>query len=65
VLAIWSLYANPHVDLVDYTYWLAKQSAEKGTPIVRPMFMAYPDNPEYIDMWNQYLYGLDIMVRPI
>ncbi len=65
MLAIWSLYANLHVDLVDYTYFLAEQSATSGTPIVRPMFMAYPDNPGYIDMWDQYLYGPDILVRPV
>ena len=29
------------------------------------LFVAYPDRPEYIDRWAEYLYGPDILVRPV
>jgi alpha-D-xyloside xylohydrolase len=65
ILAVWVLYARIHADLIDYTYALAERAHVLGTPIVRPMFVAYPDRPEYIDLWEQYLYGPDVLVRPV
>ena len=65
LLAIWALYARVHTDLIGYTYGLAEEAHERGTPIVRPMFAAYPDRPEYIDLWEQYLLGPDLLVRPV
>ncbi len=65
LLAIWAFYARLHVDLIDYVYGLAEAAHERGTPIVRPLFVAYPDHPEYIDRWAEYLYGPDVLVRPV
>jgi len=65
LLAVWHLYANLHVDLLDYTYEQARLAHENGTPIVRPMFLAYPGRSEYLDLFEQYLYGPDILVRPV
>ena len=65
LLAIWHLYANLHNDLLDYSYGLATSAHEQGTPIVRPMIFAYPDRPGYKDLYTQYLYGPDILVRPV
>jgi len=65
LLAIWNLYANLHNDLLDYSYDQAARAHEQGTPIVRPMIFAYPDRPEYRDLYTQYLYGPDILVRPV
>jgi alpha-D-xyloside xylohydrolase len=65
LLAVWHLYANLHVDLLDYTVKQARLAHENGTPIVRPMFLAYPGRSEYLDLFEQYLYGPDILVRPV
>jgi alpha-glucosidase (family GH31 glycosyl hydrolase) len=65
LLAIWNLYANLHNDLADYTYEQARLAHERGTPIVRPMVFAYPDHPEYRDLFEQYLFGPDLLVRPV
>jgi alpha-glucosidase (family GH31 glycosyl hydrolase) len=65
LLAIWALYAQIHVDLIEYVYTLAEAAHEHGTPIVRPMFVAYPDRAEYVDLWDQYLYGPNLLVRPV
>ncbi|MBC7093329.1 glycoside hydrolase family 31 protein, partial [Candidatus Bipolaricaulota bacterium] len=65
LLAIWVFYARLHQDLADYLYALAKLAHEEGTPIVRSMALAYPDRPEYRDLWEQYLFGPDILVRPV
>ncbi len=65
LLAVWVLYARIHAELIDYTYALAERAHVLGTPIVRPMFVAYPDQPEYVDLWEQYLYGPNVLVRPV
>ncbi len=65
LLAIWALYARIHADLVGYTLTLAEGVHAVGTPIVRPMFVAYPGRAEYVDLWTQYLYGPDVLVRPV
>jgi alpha-D-xyloside xylohydrolase len=65
LIAIWSLYAQIHIDLVDDTYRLAQAAHENGTPIVRPMFLAYPDDPRFTDAFEQYMYGPDLLVRPV
>jgi len=65
LLAIWHLYAHLHNDLADYTYDQARRANEQGTPIVRSMALAYPGRPDYVDMWQQYLFGPDLLVRPV
>jgi alpha-glucosidase (family GH31 glycosyl hydrolase) len=65
MVAVWSLYANLHQDLIDYSYEQAVLSSLQGTPIARPMIYAFPDRPEYRTVWDQYLYGPDILVAPV
>ena len=65
LLAVWAFYARIHADLVDYTRRLAERAHTLGTPIVRPMFVAYPGEAEYTDLWTQYLYGPNVLVRPV
>jgi alpha-glucosidase (family GH31 glycosyl hydrolase) len=62
LLAIWSLYAQLHVKLAPYLHAQIQKSHDDGTPIVRPMALAYP---ELRDRWEQYLLGPDVLVRPI
>ena len=65
LLAIWHLYASLHHDLADYVYELVKRCHEDGTPVVRPMALAFPHRPELANAWEQYLYGPDLLVRPV
>lgn len=65
ILAIWSLYAGIHVALGDDLYDLAKASHAKGTPIVRPMVLAFPNDPRFVDTFEQYMLGPDLLVRPV
>jgi alpha-D-xyloside xylohydrolase len=51
--------------LMPYVYAQAKQCTETGLPMVRALFIEYPDDPGawYID--NEYLFGSDILVSPL
>lgn len=65
LLAIWRTYAKLHTALMDYSYKYAREAHTTGAPIVRPLFMAYPDQKPAYDNWETYLYGDDILVSPV
>ena len=65
LIAIWRTYAKVHASLAGYTHRLAKEASETGMPVVRPLFLQYPDQPEAWNDWQTYLYGPDILVSAI
>ena len=65
ILAIWRLYAKLHTQLQDYSYQHAKKAHKTGMPIVRPLFLSYPDQKQAWNNWQTYLYGSDILVSPL
>jgi alpha-glucosidase len=48
-----------------YTYTLAWQAANAGLPLMRPLWLNYPDDPRTWDMGSQYLWGDDLLVAPV
>ena len=38
---------------------------EDGTPIMRPLFYDFPDDPEAWEVDDEYLFGPDVLVAPI
>jgi alpha-D-xyloside xylohydrolase len=63
--AVWRMYARIHDDLLEYSYRHVKQTHETGMPVMRPLFLMYPDQPQAWENWQTYLYGADILVAPI
>jgi hypothetical protein len=52
--------------LEPYTYQLAQQAASTGVPVTRPMWLAYPEEPQaYTTAGSEYLYGPDLLVAPV
>ncbi len=59
-------FLNLRESLVPYTYTLAQQATATGTPIVRPLYLQYPDEQEaYARADAEYLYGPDVLVAPV
>ncbi|MGC5167999.1 TIM-barrel domain-containing protein [Luteimicrobium sp. DT211] len=59
-------FLNLREDLVPYTYTLARQATATGLPIVRPLYLQYPDQQEaYAQTDSEYLYGPDVLVAPV
>jgi len=65
LIAAWILYARLHDDLRDYSYAQARKAHVDGTMFVRPLVFSYPERPEYRDVFDEYLYGPDILVAPV
>jgi len=51
--------------LMPYIVEQAKQCSEKGLPMLRAMFIEYPNDPTAWMVEDQYLFGSDILVAPI
>jgi alpha-D-xyloside xylohydrolase len=51
--------------LMPYVYSQAKDSSEHGLPMVRALFVEYPDDPGSWLVDDEYLYGSQILVAPL
>ena len=51
--------------LMPYIYAQARQCTEKGLPMVRALFVEYPDDPGAWQIENEYLFGSDLLVAPM
>lgn len=52
-------------ELMPYFYTQAERAAAAGTPMVRPMFFAQPDDPSLREIDDQFMVGDDLLVAPI
>jgi alpha-D-xyloside xylohydrolase len=51
--------------LKPYIGRLSREAAQKGSPIMRPMFFEFPDDPYCCGLDDQYMFGPDILFAPI
>lgn len=51
--------------LIPYTYTYSRIAHETGMPIVRGLYLDYPDQEQSYTFKEQYLYGRDMLVAPI
>ena len=68
---------NPHVEpicrkylelryrLMPYLYSAVRECAQTGLPIMRAMWLHYPDDPAAVGRGDQYLWGRDMLVAPV
>lgn len=56
---------NLRYRLMPYIYSQAKESSEKGLPMLRALFIEFPDDPGSWLIDNEYLFGSDILVAPL
>lgn len=71
----WSFGEDNYPILVNYMRWreqlkpyvtdLMREASEKGTPLIRPMFLEFPDDAECWRVEDQYMFGSDYLVTPI
>ena len=59
-------FLNLRENLVPYTYSLAAQANRTGVPVVRPLYLQYPESQDaYAQDGAEYLYGPDVLVAPV
>ena len=58
-------YLNLRYQLLPYLYSVVKEASETGMPIMRALWLHYPDDSRSVESSNQYLWGRDILVAPV
>lgn len=56
---------NMRYELMPYIYAQAKESSEKGLPMMRALFVEYPDDAGSWLVDDQYLFGSSMLVAPL
>ena len=51
--------------LMPYTYTLAWQARTRGMPLMRAMWLHYPEDENVHGLGSQYLWGRDMLVAPV
>jgi len=58
-------YSELRYQLLPYTYTLASEARATGMPLMRAMWLHYPDDAHVRGMGTQYLWGRDLLVAPV
>ena len=57
--------ANMRYELMPYIYAQAHDCSAKGLPMLRALFVEFPDDPGSWLIDNQYMFGSDLLVAPL
>jgi len=51
--------------MMPYLYSAVKETCETGIPVIRALWLHYPDDQNAIARGDEYLYGRDLLVAPV
>ena len=51
--------------LLPYLYSVVRECTVTGLPVMRALWLHYPDNPKSVSRPDEYLWGRDILVAPV
>jgi alpha-glucosidase (family GH31 glycosyl hydrolase) len=51
--------------MLPYTYTAARECTETGLPLLRALWLHYPDDPQAAARGDQFLWGRDMLVSPV
>ncbi len=58
-------YSELRYQLMPYTYTLAYEARESGLPLMRAMWLHYPEDEKVRALGTQYMWGRDLLVAPV
>jgi alpha-glucosidase (family GH31 glycosyl hydrolase) len=58
-------YAELRYQLLPYTYSLAWEARDAGLPLMRAMWLHYPDDKAARGLGSQFMWGRDLLVAPV
>jgi alpha-glucosidase (family GH31 glycosyl hydrolase) len=58
-------YAELRYQLLPYTYTLAWEARDTGMPLMRAMWLHYPDDLRTRGLGSQFMWGRDLLVAPV
>lgn len=64
-LSVYAFYANLRMQLLPYLEREAAHCVATGTPLMRAMLLDHQNDPAAVPLWDQYMFGRDLLVAPI
>ncbi|HEY9515809.1 MAG TPA: TIM-barrel domain-containing protein, partial [Gemmatimonadaceae bacterium] len=58
-------YDNLRYQLIPYTYTLAREAHDTGMPLIRALWLHYPDDEHARAVGDEYLWGRDMLIAPV
>ena len=58
-------YLELRYQLLPYNYTVAREACDIGLPMMRALWLHYPDDAEAVKLGNEYLWGRDLLVAPV
>ena len=65
MIGIYRKYSKLRVRLQPYLVAAAREAARTGMPIARPLVFLDPSDPNLRNVWDEYLFGPDLLVAPV
>jgi alpha-D-xyloside xylohydrolase len=62
---VYRFFTELKIRLTPYLLKAAKEACEKGIPVLRAMFLEFPDDPACAYLDRQYMLGPDLLVAPV
>lgn len=62
---IFKKYISIREKIKPYLTQLMRDAHEKGTPVMRPLFYDFPEDPACWDIQEEYLFGPSVLVAPV
>jgi sulfoquinovosidase len=64
-LAAYKLYASYKTRMLPYVKIALRQARARGTPIMRHLYLSYPQDPRVATLTDEYMYGDGLLVAPV
>ncbi len=58
-------YASLHTRLLPYLRIAVREARDRGTPIMRHLYLYYPKDPKVYDLGDEYMLGDSLLVAPV
>jgi len=58
-------YLDLRYRMLPYLYSAVRESTKMGVPVMRALWLHYPDDPRAVSCGDQYLWGKSVMVAPV
>lgn len=65
VIKVYRFFANVRMNLIPYIYEQSVKSTTSGLPLMRALMVEYPEDKRVDGIFDEYLFGDDLLVAPI
>lgn len=58
-------YLNLRYQLMPYTYTITREAHDTGLPLMRALWLHFPQDPEAVQLGDEFLWGRDLLIAPV